>query len=327
MNPTLFSLFKNIIKDPSKVRLVLAQPDTEARVDTVLGLARSWGLEVQPGEIRAQLGRIPGGGAARAELGDMELAQVVGGKEIGTSGTWMDDYIDFSDDSDGQKWWMEDGDDTVQAGSGDDTLYGDSGDDRLFGNDGNDELHGGSDDDYLVGGDGNDTLDGGSGDDDLYGGAGNDVLEGGSGNDHLYAGMGNDILDGGEGDDVLEGGDGNDFLSGGDGDDLLVGGDGINNLIGGDGNDTLVAGDGFDVLVGGEGNDAFVFDTDSGANMINDFTPGEDHLEFHGGGVGDLSVSLDNGNTVVQFGGSTIVIAGQELSLEQVIANSNLSKD
>lgn len=76
----------------------------------------------------------------------------------------------------------------VHAGAGDDLvrpLDAETGnyDDRFFGEDGNDTLIGLGGNDFLDGGAGHDLLLGGRGDDTLAGGTGRDVLEGGDGFD------------------------------------------------------------------------------------------------------------------------------------------------
>ncbi|GAA0734021.1 Ig-like domain-containing protein [Sphingomonas japonica] len=107
--------------------------------------------------------------------------------------------------------------------------------------------------DMLVGTGGEDSIDGRNGNDTLLGLGGNDVLTGGNGNDHLEGGMGADMLLGDAG---------NDDMLGGAGDDIL---------IGGRGNDTLT---------GDAGADLFVFDRQSGADVIGDYEIGSDVLLF-----------------------------------------------
>lgn len=196
------------------------------------------------------------------------------------------------------------GDDTVFGGDGDDIIYGDKGNDVLLGNDGNDTLYAGEGNnllfgnqghDLLVGNGGDDTLYGGQGDDTIYGGDGNALIFGDKGNDVLFGNGGNNTISGGEGDDLifaddgnnwLNGNEGNDTLYGGDGDDTLYAEQGNNWLSGGGGNDVLVAGFGSDTLIGGEGRDLFILArgkgsfTRSEANLIVDFTLGEDQIEL-----------------------------------------------
>ncbi len=195
-------------------------------------------------------------------------------------------------------------DDTVFGNDGDDIIYGDKGNDVLFGNDGNDTLYavegnnllfGNQGNDLLVGNGGDDTLYGGQGDDTIYGGDGNALIFGDKGNDVLFGNGGNNTLSGGEGDDLIFADEGNNWLNGNEGNDILYGGDdddtlyaeqGDNFLSGGGGNDVLVAGFGSDTLIGGEGRNLFILARGTGsftrseANLIVDFTLGEDQIEL-----------------------------------------------
>ena len=77
-------------------------------------------------------------------------------------------------------------------------------------------------------------------------------------------------------------------LVGTSGDDVLIGGAGDDLLEGGAGNDTLDGGIGRDTLVGGEGEDIFVLAPNGAASLaladlIVDFTVGEDKLQLSGG--------------------------------------------
>lgn len=195
-------------------------------------------------------------------------------------------------------------DDTVFGGEGDDLLYGDKGNDVLFGNEGNDTLYGvegnnllsgNQGNDLLVGNGGDGTLYGGQDDDTVYGGDGNDLLYGDKGDDVLFGNAGNDTISGGSGDDRIFGDEGNNWLNGNEGNDILYGGEeddtlyaeqGDNYLSGGGGNDVLVSGFGSDTLIGGEGGDLFILARGTGsfdrseANLIVDFTLGEDQIEL-----------------------------------------------
>ncbi|SMO69130.1 calcium-binding protein [Paracoccus laeviglucosivorans] len=176
--------------------------------------------------------------------------------------------------------WGQSGNDMLNGGAGNDRLAGDSGNDTLWGEAGHDALFGGGGNDALLGHDGNDTLAGQAGSDRIWGGAGNDRLEGHDGHDILMGEAGNDMLVGGTGNDTLMGGAGNDVLN-----DLH----GHNILDGGTGNDRLIAGGGNDRLIGGAGSDTFVFvnplDFDGSTDMIADFIPGSDLLDFRGLGL------------------------------------------
>ena len=197
------------------------------------------------------------------------------------------------------------GHDTVYGGSGDDEIEGDDGNDLLYGGSGNDEIEGGSGHDTVYGGAGNDEIEGNDGNDLLYGGSGNDEIEGGSGHDTVYGGSGNDEIEGNDGNDLLYGGSGNDTIEGGSGHDQLFGGLGDDFLEGGSGNDILFGGAGNDVLNGGSGNDTFIFDADSGHDIIEDIML-QDTLEFQGEqfDMNDMIFSEnEEGDAVISFAG------------------------
>ncbi|MCT7955575.1 right-handed parallel beta-helix repeat-containing protein [Laspinema palackyanum] len=178
------------------------------------------------------------------------------------------------------------GNDVLLGNGGNDTLYGEGGNNRLYGNQGNDLLVGNGAEDTLYGGQDDDTVYGGDGNDLLYGDKGNDVLFGKGGNDTLYGGEGDDLIFADEGNNWLNGNGGNDTLYGGEGDDTLYVEQGNNFLSGGGGNDLLVAGSGSDTLIGAEGRDRIVLARGTGsftrseANLIVDFTFGEDEIEL-----------------------------------------------
>lgn len=193
------------------------------------------------------------------------------------------------------------GDDTQITGRGDDIIKGFGGDDLQRGGPGNDSLDGGA---------GNDTQFGGGGDDIILGGAGDDSINGGSGNDTLYGEDGDDSLRGGGNDDSLNGGGGNDTLIGGWGDDIALGGAGDDRIFGHSGNDTLEGGTGDDWLKGGSGVDRFVFGTNDGADLLVDFTPGEDKLVLNGAAASSNNLVIEaaaRGSTLT-FGQTTIAL-------------------
>ena len=84
----------------------------------------------------------------------------------------------------------------VFTGDGNDTVIGDSFWDFIDTGRGNDSVQGGSAAETINGGAGNDSLDGGAGDDTINGGDGNDTITGGLGNDSMNGGTGNDVLSG-----------------------------------------------------------------------------------------------------------------------------------
>jgi RTX calcium-binding nonapeptide repeat (4 copies) len=106
-------------------------------------------------------------------------------------------------------------------------------------------------------------------DDKVFGTIAPDTLDGLAGNDRMDGGRGKDLLSGNIGDDTLFGGNGADQLFGNDGNDVLNGDRNDDVIHGGRGNDTLD---------GGQGNDQFVFDVDSGVDVIRNFKVNEDKI-------------------------------------------------
>ncbi|PIW25834.1 MAG: hypothetical protein COW30_18045, partial [Rhodospirillales bacterium CG15_BIG_FIL_POST_REV_8_21_14_020_66_15] len=217
--------------------------------------------------------------------------------------------------------WGEDtlyggsGNDEIDGGTGNDQIFGGSGkdeieagdnDDLVFGGSGNDEIDGGTGNDTLYGGSGDDKIDGDHGDDTVYGGTGNDDIDAGTGNDFVHGGAGDDKIDGDHGNDTLYGGSGNDEIDGGTGNDALFGGLGDDVLTGGYGDDVLFGGAGNDVLNGGDGSDTFIFDADSGHDIIEDIMM-QDTLEFQGEqfDMNDMIFSEnEEGDAVISFAGN-----------------------
>ena len=138
---------------------------------------------------------------------------------------------------------------------------------------------------------GNDVYKGSGFNDNVFGFLGNDKLNGKGGDDVLDGGDGNDKLTGGNGLDLLGGFAGNDRLNGNDGDDFLDGGAGKDKLKGGNGDDWLVGGEGIDKVNGGGGNDVFYVVEGKGFDVIQDFTKGEDEIQFE---ITNLGVSVEN---------------------------------
>jgi Ca2+-binding RTX toxin-like protein len=152
--------------------------------------------------------------------------------------------------------------------------------------------------DILLGS-GDDSFDGRGGQSGaVQGGAGNDTLIGGANDDDLQGGTEDDVLKGKRGDDTLSGDDGNDILVGGGDDDILIGGVGNDRLLGGRHDDILDGGSGKDVMTGGAGADVFDFNDASespvdfaSADIITDFTPGEDLIDLSDVAAGVLTFS------------------------------------
>ena len=112
-------------------------------------------------------------------------------------------------------------------------------------------------------------------------------------------------------DDVLTGTVYNDLLSGEGGTDTLTGLAGNDSLSGGSGNDRLVGGAGDDSLTGGVGADTFSFDGLFGADTIFDYEAGIDTVEFVGFTAGDVALSNDGADTLVNLGAAgSVVLAG-----------------
>lgn len=202
--------------------------------------------------------------------------------------------------------WAFGGDDRVTGGASGDILFGMGGNDQLEGGAGNDRLEGGSGADILTGGSGSDRLEGGTGTDiaDLSGGSGAVVADlsstarykltsqgwqAGTGNDYTHQRVTDsfgayDYLQSIEG---LTGGSGADSLTGNSVNNILSGGAGADTLTGGGGADRLIGGAGADRLTGGAGNDIFVLDhfasTDASADLITDFTRGQDKIDLPDG--------------------------------------------
>jgi len=117
------------------------------------------------------------------------------------------------------------------------------------------------------------------------------LVIGTGGGQALMGGVAADTLAGGAGAQSLDGAAGADRLLGGVGRDLLLGGDGADLLRGGGGADTLAGGAGADTLAGGAGADVFRFAAVSDSppadpDVIRDFTPGEDRIDFSEFGLG-----------------------------------------
>lgn len=142
------------------------------------------------------------------------------------------------------------GDDLLEGGTLSQRFYGENGNDTLHGGDGNDYLYGGDLDDVLIGGANSDRLYGEAGNDKLYGQYGNDMLYGGVGDDRLFAQTGNDELFGDEGDDRLYADDaaGRFIFHGGAGNDLFFTRNNSIDTLYGDGGDDVADADANDVL-------------------------------------------------------------------------------
>ena len=194
--------------------------------------------------------------------------------------------------------------DTVSGGASADIVYGNPGQDFIYGNLGEDLLYGGQDADIAYGGQDADIA---------FGGLDTDIVYGNAGSDQVYGNLADDTLYGGQGDDSVFGGQGADLVFGGNGDDIIDGG--------------LAD----DTLTGGAGADTFLFQNGDGADIIGDFTVGEDLIQLasdiNGTGattgaemLSRLSTDAD-GNVVIDLGdGNTLTLNG--ISQEQLGADS-----
>lgn len=151
-----------------------------------------------------------------------------------------------------------------------------------------------------------------------------DALIGAGMDDALWGGRGNDVAFGGGGMDELDGGDGSDILFGGAENDGLTGGDGRDVLDEGAGHGDLEGGRGDDVLIGGTGADAFVFDPNSGDDVIYDFRAGPgmfDHLVMRDIDPEELRFEETGAGTRISWndGKASVLLAG--------VAKSELAQD
>jgi Ca2+-binding RTX toxin-like protein len=139
-----------------------------------------------------------------------------------------------------------------------------------------------------------------------------DVLIGGDGNDQIWGGLGRDTVYMGRGDDVFHDHAQNDF----NGADRVYGGEGADIINGGGGADVLDGGADDDMLTGGVGADIFVFSLAHGEDIITDFRPGEDVIEFQNLDLewSDLHLVMHQNDTVVSSQEGTITLLGVSIS-------------
>ncbi|OBP75063.1 hypothetical protein BAE42_30915 [Mesorhizobium loti] len=151
-----------------------------------------------------------------------------------------------------------------------------------------------------------------------------DVFLGGDGTDFVKAGGGNDFVRGGDGRDILFGEEGNDSVHGDGGDDQLYGGFNNDYLYGDGGNDLLDGGRGDDHLLGGGGSDKFVFEAQSGNDIVWDFEAGHDMLRINGAMTNGTYPTVEElAGRAHQVGQDTVV----ELEAGNTITLSNVSAD
>jgi len=283
------ALYQAVLRDPETRARILSLPTLEARIEAAVAQGRKLGLTIDEAEVRDLI--TP----PSEELSDTELSAVVGGKT-------------------GSNITGTDGDDKIYGNLfGDNQLSGEGGNDWITGGDGQDQIHGGDGDDTINAGWGNDTLDGGDGE---------DLMDGGQGDDTMYGGDGDDVMYGDDDNQLKLNSNGDDLMDGGDGEDMMFGQNGEDTLFGGAGDDTLDGGNDNDILSGGSGSDVFVFDSNDGQDVITDFQPGEDQLAFQGiQNPGQLGVTVQEGNTIITYGETTVTLQGVEMTAEQVWDN------
>jgi Ca2+-binding RTX toxin-like protein len=126
---------------------------------------------------------------------------------------------------------------------------------------------------------------------------------------------GNDIIDLGAGADYADGGGGNDRISGAAGADTI---------FGGGGDDTIAGGADFDKLVGGDGVDVFVFDAQSGPDVIADFNE-NDMIDLSALNVSFAQLNIQNffGDTLVTINGAP----GVQIFLDGVLPAAMAADD
>ncbi len=180
---------------------------------------------------------------------------------------------------------------------------------NIAGSAGSDALFGNALANNIVGGAGGDTITGGKSDDFLQGNQGMDVMNGNLGNDIVYGGKDDDTVFGGAGNDVVNGNLGNDYVGGDLGNDILFGGQGNDTISGGDGADIILGDKGNDILYGNTGKDLFVFNFESGVDVIGDFemAGAADRIQIAPGikaSVADIlaSITYVDNNAIIDLG-------------------------
>lgn len=163
---------------------------------------------------------------------------------------------------------------------------------------------------------GNDTILGTNRPDRLFGNRGHDTIEGLGADDIALGGRDSDVVSGGEGNDGLGGNLGADILTGDGGNDTIFGGQDSDSLHGGGGEDVLSGDLGNDVLTGGDRGDRFDFRAIDGADVVTDFTDGQDVLGLKEGlTFAQLAIVQVGSDTVVTAaGGLSITLQGVNLS-------------
>jgi len=101
----------------------------------------------------------------------------------------------------------------------------------------------------------------------------------------------------------------------------LVGGSGSDTLSGGGASDRINGQNGNDTLTGGGGGDVFLFTKNSknGFDTITDFDARRDKIDLSDRGRDQVSVTIDNGNTIIDYGRQNeITLEGVQLSEDDI---------
>ena len=102
----------------------------------------------------------------------------------------------------------------------------------------------------------------------------------------------------------------NDLIFGNGGSDKLCGFEGNDSLNGGKGDDDLIGGLGNDILSGGFRRDRFVLTAGEDADLITDFTKGEDLLVLAGGlTFAQLSITQNANSAFIRIGQNNQLLA------------------
>jgi serralysin len=195
----------------------------------------------------------------------------------------------------------------------------------------------------LLGSDGSDALTGTSAADVLEGGGGIDIMSGGGGDDVYKVDQWSDrvIEKAGDGTDTVEAtssfvlpenvenllyvNDGHAELHGNEAADritsrsnwsgVMIDGEGGNDMIvAGGASDRIIGGSGDDTLTGGGGDDTFVFDWNSGTDVITDFEMNHDVLDFSAFAGWHPTMAQVNNDVVVSVYTSLVTLLGVHLS-------------
>lgn len=272
------------------------------------------GADITLADLAPVAGSIAETKGAYARIAEL-LGQEVDPVDDPFDGDSGDDSIQGSDQAD--QISGNGGQDDLSGEGGDDVMYGGSDNDHLYGGDGADILEGGENVDHLYGGNGEDSLYGGAGRDYMYGDDGDDLMDGGDSKDHIRGGAGDDTINAGNGNDRVRAGNENDTIYGGEGNDKLLGNTGEDVIYGGNGKDVLTGGKDTDILYGGAHRDYFVFNTNTGDDVIKDFEDGLDKIHIRrikGISVDELedAISTDGDDAIVDLtalgGNGSIVV-------------------